>query len=157
METGRLKGWVVPGLDHPGLRILLLAKAMERLNARRIAKITKLTTSEWRVLSRLAPQKEGATVRELAELTWADRAEISRSAAALEEKGFVSRKANPRDGRAPILFCTAAGKKEHARVIPFRTRFYESLVADLTDEELFMLEKSLLKISLKLSSMSDIE
>ena len=65
METGRLKGWVVPGLDHPGLRILLLAKAMERLNARRIAKITKLTTSEWRVLSRLAPQKEGANSRNL--------------------------------------------------------------------------------------------
>lgn len=116
------------------IRLVLIAKAMDRLNQRSLSEQAGLTMAEWRVLSRLAPG-DGSTVREVAELAWADRAEVSRAATSLERRKLVSRRDNPRDGRAPLLFCTEAGHAEYDRIRPLRAAHYEFLASSLTAAE----------------------
>ena len=148
-----LKGWSMPGLDFPLLRLVLIAKAIDRLNQRSMTEQADLTMAEWRVLSRLAPS-DGATVREVAELAWSDRAEVSRAAAALEQRKLVGRRDNPRDGRAPILFCTEAGQAEYERVIPLRTAHYESLICTLDTAERTELDRLLGKVMMRVATVA---
>jgi DNA-binding MarR family transcriptional regulator len=129
-----IRGWTHEGLNFPTFRLTLLAKAIDRLTLRMLGECCDLTIAEWRVLSRLAPT-EGATVRQVAQMAWVDRAETSRAAAALEARGLVARRDNPADGRAPILFATAAGRQEYDRLLPIRADFHRGLTEDLSREE----------------------
>ena len=149
-----LKGWNMAGLDFPLIRLVLIAKAMDRLNQRSLAEQADLTMAEWRVLSRLAPS-DGATVREVAELAWADRAEVSRAATALEQRKLVGRRHNPRDGRAPILFCTEVGQAEYQRVLPLREAHYGSLIALLDEAEQAELDRLLGKVMMRVAAVAE--
>lgn len=148
-----LKGWTYPGLDFPTFRLVLVAKAIDRLTLRALADSCDLTIAEWRVLSRLAPIA-GATVGQIAEMAWVDRAEVSRAASALEKKGLTGRRDNPRDGRSPILFCTDAGIAEYKRLLPIRANFHRSLAEDLNDEDRAALDALLLRIAKKVGRLA---
>jgi DNA-binding MarR family transcriptional regulator len=156
-QDTELQGWNVPGLDYPALRVLLVGKAMDRLNVKAMAEISDLSMAEWRVLSRLAPAQNGATVRDVAELAWSDRAEVSRAAASLERRGMISRRRNPRDRRAEILFCTEAGLAEHARIIPLRGRYYNEIAANITKSDLAALERALAQMGRNIAAIVERE
>ncbi len=130
-----------------------MAKAIDRLTLRMLADACNLTIAEWRVLSRLAPI-EGATVRQIAEMAWVDRAEVSRAATALEARGLVGRRDNPQDGRAPILFVTAEGRAEYERLLPIRASFHRGLAEDLTESERETLDALLGRIARKLGKLA---
>jgi len=148
-----LAGWTYPGLDYSTFRLVLVAKAIDRLTLRKLSENCDLTIAEWRVLSRLAPIA-GATVGQVAEMAWVDRAEVSRAAVSLEAKGFTARRANPQDGRSPILFCTEAGQGEYARVLPMRAAFHERLADDLTAEERATFDGLLMRIAQRVAGMA---
>jgi DNA-binding MarR family transcriptional regulator len=148
-----LKGWTYPGLDFPTFRLVLVAKAIDRLTLRMLADNCDLTIAEWRVLSRLAPIA-GATVGQVAEMAWVDRAEVSRAASALEKRGLTSRRENPQDGRSPILFCTEAGIAEYRRLLPIRANFHRSLAEDLNDQDRAALDALLLRIAKKVGGLA---
>jgi DNA-binding MarR family transcriptional regulator len=112
-----------------------------------------LTIAEWRVLSRLAPVA-GATVGEISKMAWVDRAEVSRAAASLEARGITSRRANPRDGRSPILFATDQGLSLYRRLLPIRGQFHSGLAADLSEEERRTLDALLSKIARKVARLA---
>jgi len=150
---GDIDGWKYPGLDYSTFRLSMVAKAIDRLTLKMLADNCELTIAEWRVLSRLAPIG-GATVREISEMAWADRAEVSRAAASLEAEGLTSRRPNPGDGRSPILFATEKGMALYRRLLPLRGEFHRSLAADLTDEERCLLDGLLLKIVRKVGRLA---
>ena len=149
-----LAGWAYPGLDYPTFRLVLVAKAIDRLTLRWLAEHSGLTASEWRVLSRLAP-RASATVGQIAEMAWVDRAEVSRAAYALEQRGLTSRRPNPRDRRSPMLFCTDAGRAEYERLIGPRAAFHRSLANDLDGAEEAALDALLVKIARRLARLSN--
>lgn len=148
-----LKGWTNPGLNFPTFRLSLVAKAIDRLTLRMLAEHCDLTIAEWRVLSRLAPI-DGATVRQIAELAWVDRAEVSRAAMSLEARGLTGRRDNPSDGRAPILFCTPAGIAQYEQLLPYRANFHRSLAEDLTQEERDTLDALMIRVARKVDKLS---
>jgi DNA-binding MarR family transcriptional regulator len=145
-----LPGWSYPGLDFPTFRLTLLAKAIDRLTLRTFGDYCELTLAEWRVLSRLAPL-DGATVRQVAQMAWVDRAETSRAASSLKARGLVDQRDNPADRRAPILFLTAAGQAEYARLLPVRAEFHHRLTEELSQDERATLDALLGKIAKKMS------
>lgn len=149
-----MAGWAYPGLDFPTFRLVLVAKAIDRLTLRMLADHCDLTIAEWRVLSRLAPIG-GATVGQVAEMAWVDRAEVSRAAASLETRGLTDRRTNPLDGRSPILFCTEAGKQEYQRLLPTRADFHKRLADDLSDEERGDFDRLLTRIAHKVAIIAD--
>jgi DNA-binding MarR family transcriptional regulator len=133
---------------------VLVAKAIDRLTLKMLDENCDLTIAEWRVLSRLAPAESGATVREISQMAWVDRAEVSRAAASLETAGYTSRRPNPNDGRSPILFITEAGTALYERLLPIRAEFHRTLASDLTDEERTLLDSLLYRIARKVADLS---
>ena len=148
-----INGWVMPGLDYPTFRLNLLCKLMDRRTLRQLAERANCTYPEWRVLSRLGCTVGGATVRQIAEAAWADRAEVSRAVASLEARGLAARLDNPQDRRAPILFLTKSGLHLYRRVLEMRGAFHEEVMSNLAAEEREALDCILGKLAHKLQSM----
>jgi len=146
-------GWVVPDLDYPTFRITLIAKVMDRVTLRRLARHGTMTYAEWRVLSRLATMPDGATVGQIADLAWVDRAEVSRAASTLEQRGLTTRRPNEGDKRRPILHLTDSGWAEYRTRARDRTAFHETLLTDLCPEERTELDRLLGKIGTRLTRM----
>jgi DNA-binding MarR family transcriptional regulator len=146
--------WKLPNLDFPSFRLSLVAKIMDRLSFRQLAGIGNLSFAEWRVLSRLAISREGLTVRQIADLAWVDRAEVSRAAAALEVRGLTARRDNPRDRRTPILYATREGLALHDPVMRARRRFHAAVTADLDEAERRQLDELLVKLARRLLRMA---
>lgn len=149
-----IRGWTYTGLDFPTFRLTLLAKAIDRLTLRMLSEHCDLTIAEWRVLSRLAPI-DGATVRQVAQMAWVDRAEVSRAASALEDRGLLTRRENRSDRRAPILFVTPKGQAEYERLLPIRAGFHRGLTEDMTEPERAMLDALLAQIGRKLGKLAE--
>jgi len=156
IEGGQVEvpaGWVVPDLDYPTFRITLIAKVMDRVTLRRLAQRAVMTYAEWRVLSRLATMPDGATVGQIADLAWVDRAEVSRAASTLEARGLTARRANEGDKRRPILHLTEKGWAEYQTSVRRRGAFHETLLADLSAAERSELDRLLAKVGGRLTQM----
>lgn len=143
------QGWRLAALDVPTVRILLLAKLMDRISARRLHETGELNLAEWRLLARLVESGE-ATVGHLAEQSWVDRAEVSRAATALEARGITTRKVNAQDARTPLLYVTPKGMELYRVVMAERMAFHAELIADLTADECRQMDDMLLKIAHRL-------
>lgn len=145
-----LTGWKIEPLDFPTFRIGLLAKVMDRVTIRALSRQTDLSYAQWRVLARLGLMENGGTVREIAELAWVDRAEVSRAVSTLESMGLVDRHENKADRRAPIIALTAEGQIVYRTVLEKRSAFHENLLADLSAEERATLDHLLTRIGERL-------
>ena len=138
--------WKLGGRDFLPYRITLLAKLLDRCTTRLLLVNSGLTVAEWRVLAQLVIASP-ASVRQLAEQAWVDRAEVSRAAASLERRGYVERRENPKDRRSPLLYCTDAGRALARRVTPSRQAFHKSLTDLLPGGQTAELEAALLVLA----------
>ena len=145
-----LPGWKIDQLDYPTLRLTLIAKIMTRLTIRDLADKGGASYAEWRVVARLATMPDGGTVGQVADLAWADRAEVSRAAMLLEKKGYTGRLKNPQDRRSPILYLTPQGRTYYAAAVRNRKAFHEALLEELSPNEREELDRLLVKIGEKL-------
>jgi DNA-binding MarR family transcriptional regulator len=138
--------WKVGGRDFLPYRITLLAKLLDRCTTRLLLANSGLTVAEWRALAQLVIASP-ASVRQLAEQAWVDRAEVSRAAASLERRGYVERRENPKDRRSPLLYCTDAGRALARQVTPSRHAFHKSLTDLLPGAQTAELEAALLVLA----------
>ncbi|MDO7786621.1 MarR family winged helix-turn-helix transcriptional regulator [Desulforamulus aquiferis] len=76
-----------------------------------------VTPEQWAVLNRLW-EKEVISPKELAELTSKDLPTIVRILSKLEKKGFITRKINPEDSRAYLIFLTIEGRELQGKLTP---------------------------------------
>lgn len=148
-----LSGWNLSNLDYPTFRITLIAKIMDRLTIRHLAERGELTYAEWRVLARLGTLDDGGTVGQVADLAWVDRAEVSRAAAALEQRGLTARRDNPQDRRTPILYLTPEGRKFYVVALADRSAFHEELLVDLNDDDRAQLDALLARVGQRLLNL----
>lgn len=153
-DPPQIDGWKLEGLDYPSFRISLVAKVMDRLTLRHMAKHTDLSMAEWRALSRIASSSTGKTVGQVAELAWADRAEVSRAAASLEARGFVSRRKNPADKRSPLFTLTPPGEAHYLALRAKRSDFHRLIIAGLGDDDVQVMDAMLLKIARQLQQLA---
>ncbi len=135
--------WRVGGKDYLPYRITLLAKLLDRCTNRLLQANTGLSVAEWRVLAQLAISSP-ASVRQLAEQAWVDRAEVSRAAASLERRELVERRENQKDRRSPLLYCSEKGLALARRVSPSRHEFHRGLTELLTEEQARQFEAAML-------------
>jgi len=154
MRPTQLPGWNIDQLEYPTFHITLIAKIMDRLTVRYLADPGEMTYAEWRVLVRLATMEVGGTVRQVADLAWVDRAEVSRAASSLEAKGVVGRRENPQDRRKPVLFLTRRGRDLYRREVKRRQEFHENLLVGLSAAERQLLDDLLGRIGERLVGMT---
>jgi len=139
------QAWRVGGPDYLPYRVTLLSKLLDRCTTRLLQSSSGLSVAEWRVLAQLAlASPEPASVRQLAEQAWVDRAEVSRAAASLERRGYVERKENEKDRRSPLLFCSDKGMALFHRIAPSRQAFHRSLTELLGPERARQVDAALL-------------
>lgn len=140
--------WRIGGPDFLPYRITLLAKLLDRCTTRLLQASSGLSVAEWRVLAQLALASPGsASVRQLAEHAWVDRAEVSRAAASLEHRGYVERRENANDRRSPLLFCSPKGLDLYQRVAPSRQEFHHELTSLLGPEQASQMEAAMLTLA----------
>jgi DNA-binding MarR family transcriptional regulator len=140
------RAWRLGGRDFLPYRVTLLAKLLDRWNTRLLQENSGLSVAEWRVLAQLS-NVSPASVRQLAEQAWVDRAEVSRAAASLERRGIIERRDNPKDRRSPLLYCTESGRALASKVSPVRQAFHKSLTDLLSPEQLLALESAMVMLA----------
>ena len=77
----------------------------------------------------------GITQAEVRESLSIDKGAASRRAASLEAKGYLVRKDDPTDGRSKLLYATDKAVELKNSKAAIESKFYEWLLAELTDEE----------------------
>lgn len=151
-----LPGWQLHQLDFPTFRMGLLAKLVDRHTIRQLAELFDLTYAQWRVVARLGNAPDGATVGQIAEQAWVDRAEVSRAGSLLESRNLLERRENPSDRRAPILCLTSDGMLLYDRVIKVRASFHRQLTSGLSPDDITILDNLIDKIRVTLETTSRI-
>jgi DNA-binding MarR family transcriptional regulator len=134
--------WRLGGADYLPLKLLLVAKLIYLNVSRLLEEKSVISVAEWRVVAQLAVLHNGS-VREMARQACVDPAEVSRSVAALEKRGFVERHVNARDRRSPRFSLTAAGNAHFGKFRPHWRKFQKALAAKLTPSDRVVVEQAL--------------
>ena len=116
--------------------LYLLAAASEAASAQFHDKVRKagLRVPEWRVLASLY-DSDGAMITNLAKIALAEQSRLTRIIVQMEERGFVTRKSDPQDGRRVRVYLTNAGRSLTARLIAEARQHEADLLARLKDGE----------------------
>lgn len=103
--------------DYLPYRVSVAANAVSDLIARAYQARFGLTVPQWRLVAVLG-EDGPATQQALCARTVMDKVTVSRAAAALTERGLVSRTPNEADGRSHRLALTGEGQALYADVAP---------------------------------------
>lgn len=120
--------------DFVPFRLNVLYRLLTRRAARHLAEQYDLNIAEWWTLAAMKGQA-ASTVGRLAELTYQDKAQVSRAVDALCRKGLASRRPDPSDRRSTLYSPTPAGDELFERVLPDRLHLHQSLVGELGERE----------------------
>jgi DNA-binding MarR family transcriptional regulator len=104
-----------------------------------------LKIPEWRLIAILA-EHDSMTPQEIGQAGELDKITVSRAAAALIERGFVTQRRNPGDGRSHFLSLTGDGRALHAEIAPVALAMEAELLAGFSASEREALEALLRRI-----------
>ncbi len=105
----------------------------------------KITPSQWRVLANLN-EYDGQNVNSLAERSYTDRTNLSRSVAVMESEGLVVRRRENKDQRNILVFLTEKGHTKFTDVLPSVLDDIDFVLEGLSDNEIEIFMKLLRKI-----------
>ena len=115
-------------------RLFILSRLITRQSSRYLKKHHDLSVAEWAILAQLADFSP-CTLRQLAEYTRMDKAQLSRASAALSERGLLEREPDPKDARSVLFLITPEGRELREEVQPTRREFNQTLMDQLSEEE----------------------
>ncbi|QNA85477.1 MarR family transcriptional regulator [Sphingomonas sp. So64.6b] len=153
-RTDITETWGLFDRGHLPYRLLLLAKMIDRATARQVRDGAGLTLAEWRVLAHAVVLGD-ANASRIAAAAAVDRAEVSRALLSLEKAGLVTREADPNHGKRQQVNVSPEGLALHDRFRRERITFFDTITADLDDEELGALDGYLLRIARQTQAFDD--
>lgn len=77
----------------------------------------------------------GISQKDICNMLNSDKGAIARRVARLEEKGYLVRKANPKDGRSQLLYATEKAEDLKTSKASVETVFYDWLLEELSEED----------------------
>ncbi len=104
-----------------------------------------LKIPEWRVIAILA-EHESMTPLDIGQAGQLDKITVSRAATALVERGLITQRRNPGDGRSHFLSLTPDGRSLHAEIAPQALALEEQLLLGFTQAERTQLDRLLRRI-----------
>jgi len=120
-------------IGHLETEMAVLARRLEQA-ARRSATRFRLDRAGY-LLARTIETEGPTSVNRLAQLLGLDGSTVTRQVATLTEKGFVTRRQDPSDGRSIVLTLTATGRREMEALRTARRRRLDETVADWPAED----------------------
>jgi len=124
-------------------RVYLAARA--ELYRRFKAHGVEITPEQWMVLVRLW-QAEGLTQTDLASRTFRDLPTMSRIVATMERTGLVSRKADPEDARARLVYLTPLGRSLRKSLVGEARSMVDSMLHGISEADLAKTRKTLQRV-----------
>ncbi|MBS0124009.1 MarR family winged helix-turn-helix transcriptional regulator [Thetidibacter halocola] len=123
----------LPAFDLGGFtpyRVALVAQRLSEALAREYRVRFGLSVPEWRVLAHLA-QSDAVSVRDIEDAVAMEKSRVSRTAARLEARGLVAKRADPGDRRLVQLSLTGDGRAMMADLLPLASAFQGEIEAQL--------------------------
>jgi len=108
-------------------------------------KALDLTPEQWFVLNKLR-HKDGASQVELGESIFADRPNMTRMLAGMEERGLVRRAGDPEDGRRMLVVLTPRGRDVHDRFAASVTDERRRIFAGVSERDMVVVRRVLATI-----------
>ncbi|AFM39407.1 transcriptional regulator [Desulfosporosinus acidiphilus SJ4] len=115
-----------------------------------------ITLEQWIVLLKLS-QKDKITQKQLAVNVDKDQPTLARILDILERKKLVERKPNEKDRRAFCVQITEKGINLKKQVTPLLENMFETIVAGISDEEIEIYKRVLLKINGNITIQEKVE
>jgi len=104
-----------------------------------------LKVPEWRLVAILAEHDE-MTPQDIGKAGELDKIMVSRASAALIDRGLVTQRRNPQDGRSHFLRLTQEGRSLYEAVVPAALKLERELLADFSAEDRDLLDQLLRRI-----------
>lgn len=104
-----------------------------------------LKVPEWRLVAILAEHDE-MTPQDIGKAGELDKIMVSRASAALIDRGLVTQRRNPQDGRSHFLRLTQEGRSLYEEVVPAALKLERELLADFSAEDRDLLDQLLRRI-----------
>ena len=126
----------MPEFDLESFTPYRLAIAAQRASeelARQYRTRFGISIAEWRVLAHLALAVD-VSVRDIQTRVGMEKSKVSRAASRLEANGYLSKTANPDDGRLVSLALTAKGRRMMKELAPV-AKAYEAELMDMLGQE----------------------
>lgn len=116
--------------------LYLLAAASDAASAQfhQRARDAGLRVPEWRVLACLH-DNDGAMITHLARRALAEQSRLTRIIAQMEERGLVTRKGDPQDGRRVRVYMTERGRSLAETLVPEARSHEQGLLARLQQSD----------------------
>ena len=105
-------------------------------------------------LIHLVRHHPGLSQKEICEQLNMDKGAAARRTASVEQKGYLTRKNNPSDGRSQLLYATEKAEQLKTSKAAVETAFYSWLLQDLSPEEASAFTETLEKLYLRAKAES---
>jgi MarR family transcriptional regulator for hemolysin len=135
-----------------GVRFSLLARRWRRVLDTRLA-AAGLSDATWVPLVHLEESGGGVTQKELAALVGIEGSSLVRLLDILCRQGLVERRVDATDGRARLVYLTAAGKKRVAEIRKELTKGEAEMLADLSDADIAAMLRHFERIDQRLQAL----
>ena len=153
LDEARQRGQTDIGNLRLCFELLTLAAAIDRDCAARLAP-HQLSEGKFVLLFLLRDRPDGLSPHELAERAGVTRATITGLLDGLERDGFLARNAMAEDRRRGAVRLTGQGEEMAATLFQEHTRWIDTLLADLSDDEQRVLSGLLRRVWLATDSGS---
>lgn len=134
-------------MENSKRKITKIAREATRFT-QKVLKNTELGLSEYETVHCIR-HNPGISQDELAKKVNLDKSAIARQAKSLEAKGYIIRKANPKDARAKQLFATQKAETVKNNKVMVENLFYDWLYSSISEEEKEQFFNTLNKLYLK--------
>ena len=101
-----------------------------------------LTPEQWMVLVRLWAA-EGVTQSELAQKSLRDLPTMSRILATMERSGLITRKPDPNDSRARLVYLSARGRKLRETLVPEARKMVDAMLSGIPERDIEITRRTL--------------
>jgi len=139
--------------DSLGRLIYFTAQDIKNL-AEKVLKPFGLTLEQFHILKNMSSQT-GLSQRELGEIVNKTPANITRLLDRLESKSLITRRDNPDDRRASLVFLTDAGESLRSKVFGTLESFSMKVSQGINEQEQEIVKKVLNKMAANIKTMSE--
>ncbi len=109
-----------------------------------------LTPDQYIILSLLLDNEEIKYQRQIAEIIFKDRANVSRIIDILKEKGFIEKIPDSNGRKIYKLIVTEKGKEAREEILPIEKEIRKMITKNISDEELNVMFHTLEKMNLNI-------
>jgi MarR family transcriptional regulator, organic hydroperoxide resistance regulator len=117
-------------------RLYQTANTLQKIGAQKLDS-EQVTTQQWSILGALSREsvKDGMSVSELCDYLKLSRQNMTGVLSRLEDRGAISRRVDPDDQRARLIYLTPTGRALWETIMPLIGEFYGEALSGFSEDD----------------------